>query len=154
MINNIDEIRFVKDGQGIRENFGFNNLIVESKYNILNGQSSNVTSNTVVPYLDVQKGGEVQVNPNTALTVNSNLINDGSIIFRNDNSGSGQLDTSISTISGNGVVTVERFITVATEDTRAFRFFTSAVNSTDPIYDNWQEGGNSPAGLGTHITGT
>lgn len=55
----------------------------------------------------------------------------------------------------NGDVTVERFIPAK----RAFRFLTSAVNTTTTIQDNWQEGASSATddpnpGFGTHITGS
>ena len=49
-----------------------------------------------------------------------------------------------------GDVTVEQYY----PPTRAFRFLNSPVRDVSgTIYDNWQEGGNTIPGLGTHITG-
>jgi len=102
--------------------------------------------------INVLGGATVEISSIDVLTINNGIFNNGDFIFKSDASGTAQVaDATGATI--NGDVTVERFIPVATEDTRAFRFLTSAVNSTDPIYDNWQESGNSPSGYGTHITG-
>ena len=93
------------------------------------------------------------IKPGFILDLNNNdLTINGTFTFQSDENGTAQLAEFTGSITGN--VTVERFIPVAAEDTRAFRFLTSAVDSTDPIYDNWQESGNSPAGYGTHITGS
>ncbi len=51
------------------------------------------------------------------------------------------------TSSGN--FTVETYFPAR----RAFRLFSSPINSTSTIYANWQEGGTNTSGLGTHITG-
>ena len=85
------------------------------------------------------------------LDLSGDLYSDGQVTFKSTSTKTAQLASANSII---GDVTVERFIPVQTEDTRAFRFLTSAVDSNDPIFDNWQEGGNSPAGFGTHITGS
>jgi hypothetical protein len=90
----------------------------------------------------------------TVLNLSGNIVNEGSIVFKSDVNGTAQLDEFTGTISGSGDITIERFIPVATQDTRAFRFLTSTLDSDAPIYDNWQESGNSPAGYGTHITGS
>ena len=72
-INNIDEIRFINNGQGSGENFGFNNLEITSKYtipsNIATGKSSDVTSDTTVPFLDIQSGGSVEVEDGNTWTL-------------------------------------------------------------------------------------
>lgn len=49
-----------------------------------------------------------------------------------------------------GQVTVERFI----QGRRAFRFLTPSVTTTTSIRANWQNGGATTAGIGTHITGS
>ena len=100
------------------------------------------------------------VNPNKTINVYGvlnavNAIqNDGEIVFKSDANGTGQLDSFDGVLLGSGDYTAERYIPVLTEGTRAFRFLTSSINSTGSIYENWQENGNSPAGLGTHITGS
>ena len=50
-------------------------------------------------------------------------------------------------MSGN--VIVESFFPAK----RAFRLISSPVNSSNSIYNNWQEGGSNSSGWGTHITG-
>ncbi len=50
----------------------------------------------------------------------------------------------------NGNVTVERYI----PGRRAFRLISSPVSTSTTIYSNWQEGGSSASGYGTHITGS
>ncbi|EAS19429.1 conserved hypothetical protein [Flavobacteria bacterium BBFL7] len=78
-------------------------------------------------------------------TINTN----GNIVFRSDMNGTAQLDDA-SNATINGVVQVERYIPAK----RAFRLIASSVNSTNSIYQNWQENGSTAAGLGTHITGS
>ncbi|TKS57572.1 T9SS type A sorting domain-containing protein [Mesohalobacter halotolerans] len=104
--------------------------------------------------LSISSGATLELGASAVLELDGDITNDGTILFTSDTNGSAQLDDFSGSITGTGDVTVERFIPVATEVTRGFRFLTSAVNSTDPIYDNWQESGNSPAGFGTHITGS
>ena len=88
-----------------------------------------------------------------SLSVAQDLITDGLTTFTSDSSGSGQLaDASTTTITGN--VRVERFIPAQTNTARAFRYMSSSVNSTESIRNNWQESGNTPDGIGTHITGS
>ena len=124
-----------------------NNLIVESG---------------TAPIAAATTANEVSVMAGAVLDLNADLTAD--VTFHSDASGTAQLaDATGNSITGD--VTVERFIPVQTEDTRAFRFLTSAVDSNNPIRANWQEGVNNtgtnfPAdnedpnpGFGTHITG-
>ncbi|MEP0674894.1 MAG: zinc-dependent metalloprotease family protein [Nonlabens ulvanivorans] len=78
-------------------------------------------------------------------TINTN----GNIVFRSDVNRTAQLDDA-SSATINGVVQVERYVPAK----RAFRLIASSVNSTNSIYENWQENGSAIAGLGTHITGS
>ena len=81
-------------------------------------------------------------------TANATFTANGNLTFKSNAAGTGQLaDATGATVIG--AVNVERFITAK----RAFRFLASAVNSTNTIYQNWQENGTTAAGLGTHITG-
>ncbi|MDR9401602.1 MAG: choice-of-anchor J domain-containing protein, partial [Psychroflexus sp.] len=92
------------------------------------------------------------VRPNAVLDIDQDF--DSSLYFQSDDSGFGQLaNTNGGQIIGFGSTFVEHFIPVMTNSTRGFRFLTSSVNSFQPIYNNWQEEGNSPVGFGTHITG-
>ncbi len=110
---------------------------------IIEAGTANIDASTTANNVQVEAGAVLDINAN--LTTNS-------ITFKSDNSGTAQLaNAEDNTITGD--ITVERFIPVQTEDTRAYRFLTSSVDSNASIFDNWQEGGNSPAGYGTHITG-
>lgn len=60
-------------------------------------------------------------------------------------------DLTGSTLSNATNVTVERYIPFGK---RAFRFLTPSVTTTSSIYNNWQIGGATTAGRGTHITGS
>lgn len=76
------------------------------------------------------------------LTVSGNLINNGTIVFKSDATGTAMFDMFNGTQSGTGVVTVERFIP---SGKRAFRLLSPAVITTTFISGNWQQQ--------THITG-
>ncbi len=87
------------------------------------------------------------------LKVNGDITNDGELIFVSNANNTGQLDTFTGTV--NGDVTIERYIPAR----RAYRFLSSAVNTTATINANWQEGAtqatdNPNPGFGTHITGS
>lgn len=87
------------------------------------------------------------------LSVESELtIEDGGVLtFKSTETNSGQLEKG--TVVGN--VTVERYIPAETNTRRAFRYVTSAVTTTNGIYNHWQEGGrNFIDKYGTHITGS
>ena len=72
----------------------------------------------------------------------------GNAVFMSQSSGTGiALISPDATVTGN--FTVERYIPAK----RAFRLFSSPINSTSSIYTNWQESGSSASGYGTHITG-
>jgi hypothetical protein len=61
--------------------------------------------------------------------------------------------TAIALISDDATSTGDFTVETYFPARRAFRLFSSPVNSTSSIYANWQEGGTNTAGLGTHITG-
>lgn len=116
---------------------------------IFNGVVNNSSGVVLNQPVDVKSGGLLTLVSGT-LTTNDHLT------FKSDVIGTGELDiipASGTTISGN--VTVERFIPAR----RAFRFLSSAVNTSTTIQANWQEGGtnaqdNPNPGFGTHITGS
>jgi hypothetical protein len=82
---------------------------------------------------------------------NGNFTHDGNLTFKSDANGTatfGSLGGAFTTVSGTA--TVERYIPTK----RAYRFLSPSVTTTSSIKENWQENGDSTAGLGTHITGT
>jgi hypothetical protein len=96
-----------------------------------------------------------------SLTVAGNVVNNGSIVFKSNASGSGVFGVYTGAAI-TGSVTVERYIPA---NKRSFRFLTSAVTTSTSIKANWQENvsntttvyddnQNPNSGYGTHITGT
>lgn len=83
-------------------------------------------------------------------TVNST---DGIILNSDQN---GTADLTYINGSLNGTIVAERYagLRTASPVTKTYRFVAPALNSTQTIFENWQENGNSPAGFGTHITGS
>ncbi len=96
--------------------------------------------------LDITAGttsGTVTVGTSATLTTGGNLT------LKSDANGTARVGNSAGTITGN--VTVERYIPFGK---RAFRFLTPSVTTASSIYTNWQIGGATTAGRGTHITGS
>ncbi len=78
-----------------------------------------------------------------------NFNGNGNTVFMSNASGTGlAMIYPDAFVEGN--FTVERYIPAK----RAFRLFSSPINSVSSIYTNWQEGGSSTSGYGTHITGS
>ena len=90
---------------------------------------------------------DVVVEPEAVLSLQADLTSD--VKFMSNATSTAQLADATG-FSINGDVTVERYFPA----NRSFRFATSAVDSDASIYDNWQEGGETPTGYGTHITGS
>ncbi len=84
------------------------------------------------------------------LDLDGELYTDGEVTFKSNLAKTGQL-ASASQVRGQ--VTTERFVPAGTNASRGFRFITPTVDGGS-IFNNWQEGGTSPAGFGTHITGS
>ena len=96
--------------------------------------------------LDITAGttsGTVTVGTTATLTTGGNLT------LKSDANGTARVGNSAGAITGNA--TVERYIPFGK---RAFRFLTPSVTTTSSIYTNWQIGGATTAGRGTHITGS
>ena len=96
--------------------------------------------------LDITAGttsGTVTVGTSATLTTGGNLT------LKSDANGTARVGITAGAISGN--VTVERYIPLGK---RAFRFLTPSVTTSGSIYTNWQIGGATTAGRGTHITGS
>ena len=86
----------------------------------------------------------------TLLTVSSGALNTGNHLTLKSTS---ILNTAVVAAVGgtiSGIVTVERFIP---KGLRSYRDLGSEVANAGSILNNWQEGGNSPAGYGIYITG-
>ena len=96
--------------------------------------------------LEVAKGAKLNVLPTSILVIDNDILNNGSLVFQSDETGSAQLDQFGET-GGQiiGDVTVERFIPKRSDDGRAFRFLSSPLGGVD-IADSWQQS--------THITGS
>jgi hypothetical protein len=114
--------------------------------------SGNLTTTTDLACKDltINSGNTLTIGAGKKLTVAGNLINNGTIVFKSDASGTAMFDVFNGTQSGTGVVTAERYIPAK----RAYRFVSSPVTTTTTIKQNWQENAVVTAGLGTHITGT
>ena len=108
------------------------------------------TSDLVCKDLTINSGKTLIVGAGKKLTVTGNLINNGTLIFKSDATGTAMFDVFNGTQSGSGRVTVERYIPAR----RAFRFLSSPVTTTTSINTNWQESNGTTAGLGIHITGS
>ncbi len=107
--------------------------------------TSNATA-TLGTALDITAGttsGTVTVGTTATLTTGGNLT------LKSDANGTAKVGITTGTITGNA--TVERYIPFGK---RAFRFLTPSVTTTSSIYTNWQIGGATTAGRGTHITGS
>lgn len=61
--------------------------------------------------------------------------------------------TAIALISEDASISGDFTVETYFPARRAFRLFSSPINSTSTIYTNWQENGTNTSGLGTHITG-
>lgn len=112
------------------------------------------TDVTIDNSLTVNSGVIVSVNAPNVFTLNGSLNNTGALFgFDSDLNGSAQFINGTSA-SITFPVSVARYIPAATNNRRAYRFVTSSVNTSASIYENWQAGGASEPGIGTHITGS
>ncbi len=120
-----------------------------------------LTQDTTIGDLVVRSEGELILAPNVKLAVNGDIVNEGTIIFDSDATGTAVLEPlpTTSRVVGNGFE-VRRFIPIVQAPTpkRAFRYLSSSVTTTSTINENWQEGAitgdfNPNPTFGTHITG-
>lgn len=106
--------------------------------------------------LEVRSGAKLEITYPGVLQLAGDIINNGDIVFKSDTDGSGQLAEFNRNISGAGEITTERYIPAGEGEpngNRAFRYLSSSITTSGSIFDNWQEGGSSSPGFGTHITG-
>ena len=115
--------------------------------------SGNLATSTdlICDDLTINSGMSLEIGAGNKLTVSGNLINNGTLIFKSNATNTAMFDVFNGSQSGNGLVTVERYIPLGK---RAFRFLTPSVTTTSSIYTNWQIDGATTTGRGTHITGS
>jgi hypothetical protein len=95
--------------------------------------------------------GNTIVSPGNYLASESNLTHTGNIIFKSDATGEAYLGEVKGTYTANeGKAIVEKYYAAR----RAFRFVTSPVESSQTIFESYQNAGVNEAGVGTHITGS
>ncbi len=143
--------------------FGTNNITVSG------GDSLTITDNfnvSVNKTLSIASSGKIAINPNVILQASGTLaFNNQRVVVKSTSDGSGSIGqiSGTGSVTGNGNIRVERFISASTN--RGYRQLTPSVTTTNSINANWQEGVNNtsftapdfnknPApGYGTHITG-
>ena len=86
----------------------------------------------------------------TLLSVTSGTLNTGNHLTLKSTSIANTAVVGVVSGTITGKVTVERYIP---QGNRAFRDLGAEVANSGAILNNWQEGGNSPAGYGIYITG-
>ena len=106
-ISGINSIKLQSTNQGGGQNFGFNNLNIESKYTIAENSTVVSDADITVPYLDVQTGSTLNVGITSGVTVSGDLNVSGSL---NVSSGSSLIVNGTST----GNITYNR--TLATDN--------------------------------------
>jgi hypothetical protein len=133
------------------------NVSYQENIEIRVGQVS-LSGDIEVHDLVVRSGATLVLEPGVVLSVSGDIVNEGTIIFESNDSSTAVLDAvqPNTRVVGDGFE-IHRRIPVQ-NGIRAYRYLSSSVdtqNSAKPfVYDNWQEGGSSPIGFGTHITGT
>ncbi len=111
---------------------------------VIDEGSVNINSNTNAALIDVY--------PSASLKIDALVGLSKGIRFLSDQNGSGQFEEYTQNTTREAIV--QRYVPVATNNSRGYRFLTTAVETDQSIYDNWQESGESPDGFGTHITGS
>ncbi|MBP6128210.1 T9SS type A sorting domain-containing protein [Flavobacterium sp.] len=99
--------------------------------------------------LTINSGKTLTIGAGKKLSVTGNLINNGTLVFKSDATGTAVFDVFSGSLSPAGSTIVERYIPAR----RAYRFLSPSVTTSTSIRANWQENGVTTAGLGTHITG-
>lgn len=115
---------------------------------IINGDLTTTTDLTCKD-LTINSGKTLTIGAGKKLSVTGNLINNGTLVFKSDATGTAVFDVFSGSLSPAGSTIVERFIPAR----RAYRFLSPSVTTSTTIRQNWQEDGVNTAGFGTHITG-
>ena len=106
-ISNINGFKFQSNDQGSGENFGINNLLIESKYTIANNSTVSSSGDITIPYLDVQSGSTLNIPSNSSVTVSGDFNNSGTV---NLTSTSTVYPSLIVNGSASGNATYNRFV--------------------------------------------
>ena len=134
-------------GSGSRPQIALDDIkVVANPSTVVNTIAGEYESITITGSATAMAGTTVEGSVNVP---GGTLTSNGNLTFKSSTTRSAILKEVTGGGSITGDVTVEQFYPA----NRAFRFVTSPVNMTSSIYDNWQEGGGSTPGLGTHITG-
>ncbi|PQJ74063.1 T9SS type A sorting domain-containing protein [Polaribacter gangjinensis] len=123
-ISGINSIKFQTTNQGGGQNFGFNNLSIDSKYTITNNSTVASDANITIPYLEVQAGSTVNIGTNSNTTISGNLTVNGNL---NINSGSSLIVNGTST----GNVTYNRAIDFVSGNLNGWHLVSSPVSGED-----------------------
>lgn len=89
---------------------------------IINGDLTTSTD-LVCKDLTINSGKTLTIAAGTTLSVSGNLVNNGSIIFKSNNTSTGRFGSFTGTITGSGSVTAERYI----PSRRAWRLLTAPL---------------------------
>lgn len=89
-------------------------------------------------------------NVTNSLTLTNGVLTTGGYLTLKSNASGTAIVNQVTGGSVSGNVTVERYIPAR----RAYRLLSSSVTTSTSINANWQEGGSSNSGWGTHITGS
>lgn len=103
---------------------------------IINGDYT-VTTDISCKDLTINSTKTLTIQSGNSLTVAGNLVNDGTIVFKSENSGTARFGQFSGTISGSGNVTVERYLPAK----RAWRLLTAPLkegSTSKTIGANWQ----------------
>lgn len=102
---------------------------------IIDGTFSS-SGNFICKDLTVNAGATLTINAADKLSVMGDLVNNGSIIFKSNNTSTGRFDSYTgAAITGTGSVTMERYI----DGKRAFRLLAPGVTTAGTIANNWQQ---------------
>lgn len=129
-------------------------VIFKSNYNT-------TAANIEACIIQINEGVTVTVAPNTFIKANQDLVIYGKLIFESTATGDGELGSFGERGAVVGKAEIHRYMSPH----RAYRMVGSAVNTTNSIMENWQEGVHNTAtpyssnlnpkpGYGTHITGS
>ncbi len=114
--------------------------------------SGNLATSTdlICDDLTINSGMSLEIGAGNKLTVSGNLINNGTLIFKSNATNTAMFDVFNGSQSGNGLVTVERYIPAK----RAWRALTAPLKGSDTsIFSQWQNNGTVTAGTGVELWG-
>jgi hypothetical protein len=78
-ISGINGIKFQSTNQGGSQNFGFNNLSIDSKYTITGNSTLASDATITIPYLDIKTGSTLNIGTTSGITITGDLNVDGNL---------------------------------------------------------------------------